>query len=212
MGNWSSSPSIAVNILGAVSVVYTTNRTCLASCHSYYPPPTYGDRDRGRQLLREWEFLERPEGRGKLDGGVYTETDYANAYYNSYAFPWMTSPQTSIAYGSSPALIYVAYLRNIRQIRAVCLPGLARHGRLRGVISANSGGTWSNATVAANFSQSNYDNYYNPAITVSGSTAYVAYVVWNETYCYGSTGSPGSTASSAPGSPVPRTGSPGART
>ncbi|MCI4324733.1 MAG: hypothetical protein L3K00_02450 [Thermoplasmata archaeon] len=190
MGNWSSSPSIAVNILGAVSVAYATNRTCLASCHSYYPPPTYGDQIVVASSSANGSSWSAPRVAGNWTGELYTETEYADAYYNSYAFPWMTSPQTSIAYGSSPSSIYVAYSGTFVKSGPYAYLDWVATG-VFAAYSANSGGTWSNATVAANFSQSNYDNYYNPAITVSGSTAYVAYVVWNETYCYGSTGCPG---------------------
>jgi hypothetical protein len=191
MANWSSSPSIAVSKTGDISVAYATNRTCLASCRfSYGTYSTYGDQIVVASSSTNGTAWSGPRVAGNWTGESYSYDDYADAYYNSYSFPWMAAPETSIAYGSSGHSIFVAYSGTYVKPGPLAYLDWGETG-IFSAYSSNSGGTWSNGTVAANLSESNNDNSYDPAIAVSGSTAYVAYVVWNESYCYGFTGCPG---------------------
>ncbi|MCI4321659.1 MAG: hypothetical protein L3K05_05075, partial [Thermoplasmata archaeon] len=178
MGNWSSAPSIAVNANGTVAVAYSTNRSCVQYCA--YPPAAYYGQD---------IVVARSTTNGTTWGGTVTvaprigETayidDYNDQYGYSYSYPWEMTPETSIAYGS--AGLYLAYAGTYLNASA----GVYYYDTgIFASYSANGGATWTNSTVAAPGSSSNFDNLYSPAIKVSGTTAYVAFVWLNNSYCY----------------------------
>ncbi|MFI5414831.1 MAG: hypothetical protein ACHQ16_04090, partial [Candidatus Lutacidiplasmatales archaeon] len=177
MGNWSSAPSIAVNATGTVAVAYGTNRACVYYCT--FPPGAYYGQD---------IVVARSTTNGSTWGASVTvaprvgETsyvdDYSDQYGYSYNYPWETTPETSLAYGS--AGLYLAYAGTYLNASA----GVYYYDTgIFASYSSNGGATWANSTVAAPGGPGNYDNLYSPSIQVSGTTAYVAFVWLNNSYC-----------------------------
>jgi hypothetical protein len=188
MANWSSAPSIAVNATGAVAVAYATNRTCLTNCFGFYPGPSYGEQIVVAISTHNGTAWRGPTVAGNWTGESYSYSDYSDQVYsNGYAFPWMATPQTAIAYGPTGHAIYVAYAGTIFKSSSYSYLNWEYSGVFV-AYSKTNGVTWSNATVAADFSVDNDDDFYSPGIAVSGGTVYIAYVWLNGTNCYSGVG------------------------
>jgi hypothetical protein len=191
MANWSTSPSLAVNATGAVSVAYATNRTCVENCFGYYGSHQYADQIVVATSLHNGSSWTGPTVAGNWTGESYTYSNYADNYdyTGGYQDPWMATPQTAIAYGPAGHTLYVAYSGTYVKSSIAYL-----NWQQTGVFaaySANNGASWTNGTVGTNFSVANQDNFDSPGIAISGTTAYIAYVGFNESYCYAGTGCTG---------------------
>jgi hypothetical protein len=184
MGNWSSSPSLAVNATGAVSVAYTTDRMCVQTCFYLYGA-NFEDDVVVSTSTTNGTTWSAPSVVG-VSGETYQPTFYDDDYSYFYEYPWMASPQTSIAYASNGTSIYVAYAGSIFKSAIYTYTNWEYSGVFASY-SSNGGLSWVNSTIAANPSYSSDDSWYSPAIAVSAGTAYVAYVWLNESFCYTST-------------------------
>jgi List-Bact-rpt repeat protein len=191
MANWSSAPSIAVNKTGGIAVAYATNRSCLSACaYPLSPNSIYGEQIVVARSIQNGTTWIAPRVAGNWTGESYTYTAYADAYsFSGYGYPWMSTPQTSIAIGPTGTTLYVAYSGTFFKSAAYAYLDWLYTG-VFAAYSTNSGVTWTNSTVASESSVSNNDNFYSPGIAVSGTTAYIAYVWLNGTYCFTSGGCP----------------------
>jgi hypothetical protein len=181
MGNWSTSPSIAVNTTGGLAVAYATNRTCVEYCY-FGPYSTFADDIVVATSDRNGSVWSGPVTVAKEAGEDPSDQEYHDLTLEGDEYPWQTPPTTSIAYGS-PTDLYVAFAG------AYAIPSTPYLSwddmGVFASVSTNGGATWTTSTVAAPGDQSNSDDLYSPAVAVSGSTAYVVYVRANETYCNG---------------------------
>ncbi|MCI4324898.1 MAG: hypothetical protein L3K00_03310, partial [Thermoplasmata archaeon] len=187
-GNWSTSPSIAVNSAGTVAVAYATNRSCVGYC-SYPAGSEYADSIVVATSSSNGTSWSSPSSVGGLTGEEPYAQDYYDYYYPADEYPWQTTPQTSIVYSSSSDL-YVAYAGGY--LKGASLPYYYNYEE-SGVFAAysvNGGTSWTSSTVNAPLSTNNYDEEYSPAIGVYNGTPFIAYVWSNDSYCSTSLCSP----------------------
>ncbi|MCI4322045.1 MAG: hypothetical protein L3K05_07060, partial [Thermoplasmata archaeon] len=192
MANWSTAPSIAVGPGGTIAVAYATNRTCLDMCSGgFFTFPVYGEQIVVARSTTNGSSWTRPVVAGNWTGESYTFSDYADSYNSSYAYPWMATPETAVAFGPSNSL-YVVYAGTFAK---TSLAGYAylnwQYTGVFAAYSSNGGTTWVNTSIASDTSLGNDDNFYSPGIALSGSIAYVAYVWLNGTFCFSSSGCAG---------------------
>lgn len=192
MGYWSSSPSVAVSANRTVGVAYATDRSCVLNCRGgFYTYPVFADEIVVATSANNGSTWTGPTVAGGWMGESYLSTYYSDAYSpNGYAFPWLSTPQTSIAYPAGGSGIYIAYAGTYQSVSSSSSYSYLNWQR-SGVFasySSNGGTSWTNATVAANLSLGNVDDEFAPAITVHSKVAYVAYMEMNGTYCYSLSG------------------------
>jgi hypothetical protein len=184
MGNWSTDPSIAVNATGAVAVAYASNRSCVQYCYyPLYPYSDYADQIVFSESANSGSTWSAPVVAGNWTGESYSYENYNDRYYYQFEFPWMATPQTAIAFTANGQGIYIAYAGTF--VKSTSIPYYNwEYSGVFAAYSANGGANWTDSVVHAEYSTSNYDQVYSPGIAVSGSTAYIAYVWLNESYCY----------------------------
>ncbi|MFI5414991.1 MAG: sialidase family protein, partial [Candidatus Lutacidiplasmatales archaeon] len=182
MGNWSTSPSIAVNSAGTVAVAYATNRTCVGYC-AFAAYANYADQVVVATSTSNGTTWSTPSPVGGFSGETPYAQDYYVSYYPANDFAFQTQPDTSIAYASSSTL-YVAYSGGY--LVSASLPYYYNY-QYSGVFaskSINGGAGWTSSAINAPLGGNSYDEEYSPAIGVSSNgTPYVAYVWENNTYC-----------------------------
>jgi hypothetical protein len=179
MGNWSTSPSVAVNSNGTLAVAYATNRTCVEYCY-YGAYSTFADDIVVATSDRNGTSWTGPTTVASLVGEDPSDQEYEDKYLEGDEYPWQTPPTTSVAYGA-PNSLFVAYAGTYLVPAATYLDW-EDMGVFAGV-SRDGGTTWTDSTVSAPGSSSNFDDLYSPSVGVSGTTAYVAYVWSNESSC-----------------------------
>jgi hypothetical protein len=187
-GNWSTSPSIAVNDAGTVGVAYATNRSCVGDC-AFPLYANYADSVVVATSGSNGTSWSTPSSVGGLIGELPYAQDYYDNYYEANQYPWMTTPQTSIAYSTSSDL-YLAYAGGY--LKGASLPYYYNYedSGVFAATSTNGGTSWTSSTVNAPLSTNNYDDVYSPAVSVLNGTPYIAYVWSNDSYCSTSVCSP----------------------
>jgi hypothetical protein len=184
MGNWSTDPSIAVNATGVAAVAYATNRSCVLDCYyPLYPYAHYADQIVVSTSSNHGGSWSAPTVVGNWTGESYSYENYNDRYVYQFESAWMATPQTAIAFSSSGTSMYVAYAGTFAKSSSIPYYNWEYSG-VFAAYSSNGGANWTNSTVQAEYETSNYDQVYSPGIAVSGSTAYIAYVWLNASYCY----------------------------
>jgi hypothetical protein len=181
-----TSPSVAVSPTGVVSVAYATDQTCVSYC--YYPPDQYSAFEIvvSQSSNHGVSWSAPVQVSSTLVGRDWQEPAYYDDYYYSImadSAPYMAQPTTSIAYTGSGAGLYVAFSGTYYKTSIYYYYNWEYSGVFASY-SWNGGSTWNSSVVADNPTWSNYDSYYQPSVVVSNSTAYIAYLIANDTYCY----------------------------
>jgi hypothetical protein len=187
MGNWSSSPSIAVNAAGKVAVAFATDRSCVESC--LYPPyATYADNIVVATSSTNGSSWAPPVTAATGVG----ESNFYPSYYDYYVYEvtyaWQLPVETSIAFAVNGSSIFLAYSGSYYSSPVQTYYNW-EYGGVFAASSFNGGATWTNSTVQLGDVQE-YDSVYAPAIAVSGTTEYIAYVWMNDSYCNGANCNP----------------------
>jgi hypothetical protein len=180
MGNWSSSPSLAVTASGTVAVAYATNRSCVESC-AYGSYASYADRV---------VVATSPTNGSTWNGPVTVATDvgettYFPDFYDNYVYgvtyAWQIPLETSIAIAPNGTSFYVAYAGAYYYSALQSYYNWFDLG-VFAAVSNNGGANWTDSTVQLGNVMAE-DNVYNPAIAVEGGKVYIAYVWMNGSSC-----------------------------
>ncbi len=164
-----TSPAIAVNATGTVTVAYATDRSCLASgpfgCTEYGDAIVVSSSTDNGATWSGPTVIAPPAGESACFTGACE-----SAYFES-------TPEIALAYAPGGTDLYVVYAATYDQGTGV--PNNFNHTGLFAAASTDSGATWTDSAISASVGPTAL-RYFEPAIGVNASTVYVSSLVANE--------------------------------
>lgn len=180
VSDFSINPSIAVNATGTLAVSYFTNESC---AYSY---AFYGCMDYGLDLQ---VFTSATNGTSWKGPYTVERAVGETHYYFGYSFTDPVSqwvPQVKLIFDPTGQTIFMTWSGGFNQSDAFanlpydiyCCAGIFFAS------GSISGSSWTVTPVKVSYSQTYFDDFYNPSVADVGGTLYLTYTWNNESGCY----------------------------